>query len=61
MTAHPDISVVIPARDEIIALGPLVEEIAQALAGRAFEAIVVDDGSTDGTPHALAALQARHP
>ena len=59
MTAHPDISVVIPARDEIIALGPLVEEIAQALAGRAFEAIVVDDGSTDGTPHALAALQAR--
>ena len=31
MTAHPDISVVIPARDEIIALGPLVEEIAQAL------------------------------
>ena len=61
MTAHPDLSVVIPARDEIIALGPLVEEIAQALAGRAFEAIVIDDGSTDGTPHALAALQARHP
>ena len=61
MTAHPDISVVIPARDEIVALGPLVEEIAQTLAGRAFETIIVDDGSTDGTPHALAALQVRHP
>ena len=61
MTAHPEISVVIPARDEIIALGPLVEELAQAMAGRAFEVIVIDDGSTDGTPHALAALQARHP
>jgi len=55
MTAYPDITIVIPARDEIIALGPLVKELAQALAGHAFEVIVVDDG----TLHALAALQAR--
>lgn len=61
MTPPPDISVVIPARDEIMALAPLLEEVGQALAGRAFEAIVIDDGSTDGTPHALAALQVRHP
>lgn len=57
----PDISVVIPARDEIVALSPLVEEVGQALSGRAFEVIVIDDGSTDGTPHALAALRAKHP
>ncbi len=61
MTAHPDISVVIPARDEIVALGPLVEEIAQTLAGRAFETIIEDDRSTDGTTHELAALQVRNP
>ena len=61
MTAQPDISVVIPARDEIIALAPLLEEVGHALAGHTFEVIVIDDGSTDGTPHAVAALQARHP
>lgn len=61
MTMPPEISVVIPARDEIIALSPLVEEVGRALAGRAFEVIVIDDGSTDGTSHALAALQVRHP
>ncbi|WP_112874498.1 glycosyltransferase family 2 protein [Paracoccus endophyticus] len=61
MTRPLDISVVIPARDEIAALAPLIQGVGQALAGRAFEVIVVDDGSTDGTPHALGALQARHP
>lgn len=61
MTIFPPISIVIPARDEIVALGPLLDEIARALAGHVFEVIVVDDGSTDGTSQALAALQVRHP
>ncbi len=57
MTTHPDISVVIPAKDEIVALQPLVEEIGQVLRDSSFEVIVVDDGSIDGTPDALAMLE----
>ena len=56
----PAISVVVPARDEVVAIGPLVDGIARALTNRAFEVIVVDDGSMDGTHHALAALETRH-
>lgn len=59
-TQIPDISVIVPARDEVVAIGPLVDGIVAALAHRAFEVIVVDDGSADGTHHALAALIARH-
>ena len=55
----PEISVVIPARDEATAIAPLVVEVARVLAGRAFEVIVVDDGSVDETPRVLATLVAR--
>ena len=49
-----DISVVIPARDEIENLPPLLDEIHAALAGRSYEIVVVDDGSTDGSDDMLA-------
>ena len=51
MNANPDISVVIPALNERESLDGLLEEVAAACdgAGYAWEAIVVDDGSTDGT------------
>ena len=45
----PQISVVIPAKDEVAAIAGLIDEVAAALKGRQFEVIVVDDVSTDGT------------
>jgi dolichol-phosphate mannosyltransferase len=57
----PSISVVIPARDESAAIGPLVEEIGRVLDGRRFDVIVVDDGSLDDTARVLEASQERHP
>ncbi|MCW2307320.1 glycosyltransferase involved in cell wall biosynthesis [Rhodobium gokarnense] len=55
-TAAADVSVVVPARDEAENLPILIEEIAAALSGRAFEVIVVDDGSGDGTGEVVRAL-----
>ncbi len=52
-----DLSVVIPVCNEEDNVMPLAREVAAALAGRQFELIFVDDGSTDGT--AAAALRAR--
>jgi dolichol-phosphate mannosyltransferase len=47
--AAPDISVVVPVRNEAGNVLPLVAEIRTALAGRAFEIVYVDDGSTDAS------------
>lgn len=52
------VSVVIPARNEADNLAVIVPEILEAMAGRSFEVIVVDDGSTDGTGAAVAAWKA---
>lgn len=46
----PQVSVVIPVKDEADNVGPLATEIKQALDGRYdFEIVFVDDGSTDAT------------
>jgi dolichol-phosphate mannosyltransferase len=44
-----ELAVVVPARDEEENVQPLVDEIADALAGLSFEVLVVDDGSRDAT------------
>jgi dolichol-phosphate mannosyltransferase len=57
----PEISAVIPARNEADNLGELIDEIHQALQGRSYEVVVVDDGSDDGTPALLAGLSDADP
>ena len=57
---QPEISVVIPARDEVMALEDLLAEIDTTLAGESFEIVVIDDGSTDGSHHLLTWLSARN-
>jgi len=57
----PEISVVVPVRDEEDNIDTLLAEIAAALAGRSIEVVYVDDGSADATPARLAAARARMP
>ncbi len=59
----PELSLVIPIRNESPNIQPLYDELMQVLGatGRPFEVIVIDDGSTDDSFAQLAALQAGDP
>ncbi len=59
----PEISVVIPMRNESLSVAELYRELTTVLEGfgRPYEIIAIDDGSTDDTFIQLAALQARDP
>jgi polyisoprenyl-phosphate glycosyltransferase len=53
--SSPILSIVVPVKDEELAIGPYVERVRETLAefddpaGRDFEILFVDDGSSDGT------------
>lgn len=52
----PDVSIVVPVRNEQDNVAPLIAEIAKALDGRwDYEIVYVNDGSTDATAERLAA------
>jgi len=53
MSLAPDASVVIPAKNEAENLPGLIDEIHAAMAGRNYEIVIIDDGSTDGTSQLL--------
>lgn len=55
--SSPQVSVVLPARNEIAGLSKVLPALRQVLPGA--EIIVVDDGSTDATPTLAVALGAR--
>src|SRR5436309_8795108 len=57
----PEISVVIPVRNESLNVRQLYSELIAALgpSGRSFEILLIDDGSTDDTFAQLAEIQGR--
>lgn len=57
----PAISVVVPVHNEAENIPALADEIAAAMQGRSFEAIFVNDGSSDGTETVLKKLGAARP
>ncbi|HXJ02765.1 MAG TPA: glycosyltransferase family 2 protein [Micropepsaceae bacterium] len=61
MSQSVDVSVVVPVKDEAGNVVPLAREIAAALAGERYEAIFVDDGSSDATTNELLGLQGEMP
>ena len=61
MTDAVEFSVVVPVHNESGNVASLIDEIAVALDGRAFEMLFVDDASSDDTRAVLVGLKAQYP
>ena len=61
MTSSPEFSICVPMHNESGNAEQLIDEIATALAGRAFEMVITDDASTDDTRAVLAGLKSKYP
>jgi len=62
VVALPELSVVVPVKDEVENAVPLLMEICLALRGKtSFEVLFIDDASKDGTAGALIAAKAQAP
>ncbi len=61
LAAVPELTVVVPTFNERGNVGTLAARLGEALAGRRWEAIFVDDDSPDGTAEAVRALGAVDP
>src|SRR5688500_11821476 len=59
--APVEVSVIVPTLNEAKNLPELLRRIDAAMAGRAYEVIVVDDASTDETPAVCTELQRQYP
>jgi glycosyltransferase involved in cell wall biosynthesis len=61
--ARPDVSILVPAKDEAENLPELVRQVREALLPQSFtgELVVIDDGSRDDTAAVLQRLAAQHP
>ena len=57
----PSVSIIVPVHNEAENIPALADEIAAALKGRRFEAIFVNDGSSDETEKALKQLGKTRP
>ena len=57
----PELAIILPTLNERANLAPLVERLDKALSGIAWEAIVVDDDSADGTADEARRLSAADP
>jgi dolichol-phosphate mannosyltransferase len=55
------VSVVVPALNEAANLAALAARVDAAMRGTTYELLVIDDGSTDGTPAVCAALAEQFP
>ena len=60
-TTLPELSVVIPTFNEVDNIAPMIARLDEVLAGISWEAVYVDDDSTDGTRERLHETARRDP